>query len=81
MRRGRALARPVAAFGGTRVERSGPRKAMVASMTFWVTGSLVGVLIVGFIANALVRAMDARFQLPDEGTAQSTEPERIENRT
>jgi MFS family permease len=33
-----------AAFGGTWVERNGPRKAMVVSMACWVSGFLVGAL-------------------------------------
>ena len=33
-----------AAFGGAWMERNGPRKAMVLSTTFWVTGFLVGAL-------------------------------------
>ncbi|MCY1159899.1 MAG: transporter, partial [Citricoccus sp.] len=33
-----------AAFGGTWVERSGPRKSMVVAGTFWVTGFLVASL-------------------------------------
>ena len=33
-----------AAFGGTWVERSGPRKSMVAAGTFWVVGFLVATL-------------------------------------
>lgn len=33
-----------AAFGGVWMERNGPRKAMVLSATFWVTGFLVGAL-------------------------------------
>lgn len=33
-----------AAFGGTWMERNGPRKAMVLSATFWVTGFLVAAL-------------------------------------
>jgi MFS family permease len=33
-----------AAFGGTWVERNGPRKAMVVSMLCWVSGFLVGAL-------------------------------------
>jgi MFS family permease len=33
-----------AAFGGTWVERNGPRKAMVVSMLCWVSGFLIGAL-------------------------------------
>jgi MFS family permease len=33
-----------AAFGGTWMERNGPRKAMAVSATFWVTGFLVAAL-------------------------------------
>lgn len=36
-----------AAFGGVWMERNGPRKAMVLSATFWVTGFLVAALGVG----------------------------------
>jgi MFS family permease len=40
-----------AAFGGTWVERNGPRKAMVVSMLCWVSGFLIGAL--GIAADQL----------------------------
>jgi MFS family permease len=40
-----------AAFGGTWVERSGPRKAMMLSMVCWVTGFVIGAL--GIATNQL----------------------------
>ncbi|GAA2713502.1 OFA family MFS transporter [Actinoplanes palleronii] len=36
-----------AAFGGTWVEKNGPRKAMFVSASFWTTGFLVGALGIG----------------------------------
>src|SRR6185369_11284950 len=36
-----------AAFGGTWVERNGPRKAMFVAACFWATGFLVGALGIG----------------------------------